>query len=101
MRVVKVERLLEYTEEQLTVSGWSTIRVKHNSYSVPSRLIGEAIKVRVYESYLEVWHGGERQMTTERLLGRNKHRIDYPRELLLQLCVACRQFLHKPRANTR
>jgi hypothetical protein len=77
MHVVKVERLLEYTEEKLTVSGWSTIRVKHNSYSVPSRLIGEAIKVRVYESYLEVWYGGDRQLTMERLLGRNKHRIDY------------------------
>jgi hypothetical protein len=77
MRVVKVERLVEYIEEKLTVSGWSTIRVKHNSYSVPSRLIGEAIKVRVYESYLEVWYGGDRQLTMERLLGRNKHRIDY------------------------
>jgi hypothetical protein len=77
MRVVKVERLLEFTEETLTVSIWSTIRVKHNSYSVPSRLIGEGIKVRVYESYLEVWYGGEMQLTMERLLGRNKHRIDY------------------------
>lgn len=77
MRVVKVERLLEYTEEKMTVSGWSTIRVKHNSYSVPSRLIGEEIKVRIYESCLEVWYGGDRQLTVERLLGRNKHRIDY------------------------
>jgi hypothetical protein len=77
MRVVKVERLLEFTEETMTVSGWSTIRVKHNSYSVPSRLIGEAIKVRLYESYLEVWYGGERQLVIERLLDRNNHRIDY------------------------
>ena len=77
MSVVKVSRLLEYTEEKKTVSGWSTIRVKHNSYSVPSRLIGEEVKVRVYESRLEVWYGGERQLTMERLLGRNKHRIDY------------------------
>ncbi len=77
MRVVKVERLLEYTEEKMTVSGWSTIRVKHNSYSVPSRLIGEQVKVRIYERFLEVWYGGDRQLTMERLLGRNKHRIDY------------------------
>lgn len=77
MRVVKVERLLEYTEEKKTVSGWSTIRFKHNSYSVPSRLIGEEIKVRIFESFLEVWYGGDRQLTMERLLGRNKHRIDY------------------------
>ena len=70
MRVVKVNRLVEYTEETKTVSGWSTIRVKHNSYSVPSRLIGEEVKVRVYESRLEVWYGGDRQLTMERLLGR-------------------------------
>ena len=77
MRLVKVSRLLEYTEEKKTVSGWSTIRVKHNSYSLPSRMIGEEVNVRVYESRLEVWYGGDHQLTMERLLGRNKHRIDY------------------------
>lgn len=77
MRKVKVNRLLEYTEEHMTVSGWSTIRIKHNSYSVPSRLIGETVRVRVYENRLEVWYGGEWQLTMERLLGRNKHHIDY------------------------
>jgi hypothetical protein len=77
MRKVKANRLLEYTEEHKTVSGWSTIRIMHNSYSVPSRLIGEAVKVRVYESRLEVWYGDKWQLTMERLLGRNKHHIDY------------------------
>ena len=61
----------------MIVSGWSTIRIKHNSYSVPSRLIGESVRIRVYESRLEVWYGGEWQLTMERLLGRNKHHIDY------------------------
>jgi hypothetical protein len=77
MRPVNVERLLEFTEETQVVSGWSTIRVKQNSYSVPSRLIGEEVKVRIYEGTLEVWYGGERQLTMERILGCNKHRIDY------------------------
>jgi hypothetical protein len=77
MRVVKVERLLEYTEETIRVSGWSTIRVKHNSYSVPSRLIGEEVKVHLYENRLEVRYGGKYQLTIPRLLGRHKHRIDY------------------------
>jgi hypothetical protein len=77
MRVVQVRRLLEYTEEKKRVSCWSTIRVRHNSYSVPSRLIGEEVKVRVYESRLEVWYGGDCQQRMERLLGRHKHRIDY------------------------
>lgn len=77
MRVLNVSRLLEFTEEFVRVSQWSTIRVKHNSYSVPSRLIGEEVKVRAYENRLEVWYGGKNQLTVERLLGRHKHHIDY------------------------
>ena len=41
MRPLVVSRLPEYDEETVRVSEWSTIRVKHNTYSVPSRLIGE------------------------------------------------------------
>jgi hypothetical protein len=69
--------LPEYTEEEVRVTGWSTIRVKYNTYSVPSRLIGEVVRVRVYEDRVEVFHGGERQLTVERLLGQDGHRIDY------------------------
>jgi hypothetical protein len=38
------------------VTSWSTIRVKHNTYSVPSRLIGERVRVRIFEERLEVWY---------------------------------------------
>jgi len=41
MRPLSVERLREYKEENVSVTSWSTIRIKHNAYSVPSRLIGE------------------------------------------------------------
>lgn len=37
----RVERLKEHREEDVLVTGWSTIRVKNNTYFVPSRLIGE------------------------------------------------------------
>ena len=77
MRPLAVERLPEYTEESSAVSSWSTIRVKHNAYSVPSRLIGERVAVRVYESRLEVYYGGEQQLAVERLRGEGKHRINY------------------------
>ena len=77
MRPLKVERLPEYTEEDVVVSPWSTIRVKHNTYSVPSRLIGEKVRVRVYEDKLEVLHKGQQQLSVERLPGRNGHRINY------------------------
>ena len=77
MRLLKVERLREYKEVDVAVTSWSTIRVKHNAYSVPSRLIGEWVRVRVYEDRLEVYYGSQHQLSVERLLGRNGHRINY------------------------
>ncbi|MCP3998050.1 MAG: hypothetical protein GY722_23765 [bacterium] len=77
MRPLSVKRLPEYVEEDIQVSSWSTIRVKCNSYSVPSRLIGEKVKVRVYDDRLEVYYCGLHQLTMERLLGKKGHRINY------------------------
>lgn len=70
-------RLPEFTEEEAHVSEWSTIRVRHCGYSVPSRLIGETVKVRVFEDKLEVYFASQLELTCERLRGRGHHRIDY------------------------
>jgi hypothetical protein len=77
MAVVRVERLPEYSEEEVLVTSWSTIRVKRNTYSVPSRLRGERLRVRVYDERLEVYYGGQHQLSVERLRGDGGHRIDY------------------------
>lgn len=77
MRALRVDRLPEYSEVEVRVSSWSTIRVKHNAYSVPSRLTGERVRVRVFDSRLEVFYGGCHQLTIERLRGEGGHRIDY------------------------
>jgi len=77
MRPISVQRLPEYSELEVLVTGWSTIRVKHNAYSVPSRLIGEWVRVRLYDRMFEVRHGGLLQLTVDRLQGRNGHRINY------------------------
>jgi transposase InsO family protein len=77
MRELNVAKLPEYVEEVAQVSEWSTIRVKHCAYSVPSRLIGEVLRVRVYESRIEAFYGEALQLSCERLLGRNQKRIDY------------------------
>ncbi len=77
MRPLSVRRLPEYTEVRTGVSSWSVIVVKHNVYSVPSRLRGEEVRVHLYEDRLEVFHGGVHQMTVERLRGRGGHRINY------------------------
>lgn len=77
MRPLVAKRLLDYTTEDVRVSSWSTIRIKHNAYSLPSRLIGETVRVRIYEDRLEVMHGDTQQAEMPRLLGRNGHAINY------------------------
>jgi hypothetical protein len=77
MRELSVDRLREYKDETVHVTRESTIRIMQNTYSVPSRLIGEKVKVRIYEDRLEVHYGGQRQMSVERLLGRSNYRVDY------------------------
>jgi len=77
MRPLSATRLREYKDETVFVSRESTIRIMQNSYSVPSRLIGEKVKVRIFEDRLEVHYGGTKQLCVERLLGHNNCRIDY------------------------
>lgn len=77
MRPLDVKRLPEFTEEQVRVSEWSTIRVKKRSYSVPSRLIGEWLRVHVYDDRIEAYYADTLQLCCERLRGDHHHRIDY------------------------
>lgn len=55
----------------------SVLKVDRNTYSVPSRLIGEKVEVRVGVEELEVWYGGELQERLPRLRGRGHARINY------------------------
>jgi len=55
----------------------STIRIKHNVYSVHSRLVKEQVTVRLYSDYLEVWYGQRCVETIPRLHGSSKHNIQY------------------------
>jgi hypothetical protein len=77
MRELNVAKLPEFVEETVRVSEWSTTRVKHCAYSVPSRLIGEWVRARIFEDRIEVWFGDKLQLACDRLRGRNLHRIDY------------------------
>lgn len=77
MRELHVAKLPEYVEEEVRVSEWSTVRVKHCAYSVPSRLMGKWVRVRISEDRLEVRFADEVQLSCERLIGRNLRRIDY------------------------
>jgi hypothetical protein len=77
MRPLSVSRLPEYTEIEVLVSSWSTIKVHANAYSVPSQLIGEKVRARVFDTRLEVHLGGKLQLTVERLAGKQRHNINY------------------------
>ena len=77
MRPLPARRLDDFTRQWVKVSPSSTIRVRHNTYSVDSRLIGERVQVRVWADQLEVYYGGQRQARMPRLRGEGKHRIDY------------------------
>lgn len=77
MRTLSVRRLPEYQVESAVVTSWSTVRVKRNTYSVPSRLIGETLRAHVYDQRIELYYRGRLELEVQRLRGEGGHRIDY------------------------
>jgi hypothetical protein len=72
-----LRRLESFTRETVRVGTGSTVRVKHNTYSVNSRLMGEMVEARVYIDYIDVWYAQRRVGKLPRLRGSGKHLINY------------------------
>jgi hypothetical protein len=72
-----LKRLESFTRETVRVGPGSTVRVKHNTYSVNSRLIGESVEARVYIDYIDIWYAQKRVERLPRLRGSGKHYINY------------------------
>ena len=53
------------------------MRILHNSYSVPSRLIGHRLKARIYAETIELSYRGQVVEHLDRIRGTDNHRIDY------------------------
>ena len=64
-------------ELRVRVSRFSTIQILGNCYSVPSRLIGTTLVVRVRAETLEGYMGPALAFRLPRLLGKQQTRIDY------------------------
>ena len=77
MRPLRVTLLPDYVEEDVPVSRWSTVQTDRRIYSVPSRLIGEIVRVWRYEERVEVYLAGVRQLVMPRLTGEKTHAINY------------------------
>ena len=77
MKPLPVTRLSEYDEVTCTVGSASTIRVKKVGYSVPARLIGQQLKVEVYERELKLYSGRELLLSLPRHCGDRGVVLDY------------------------
>ncbi len=77
LRSLPTRRLDSCSRFTVRVGPSSTIRIKHNVYSVHSRLVKEQVTVRLYSDYLEVWYGQRCVETIPRLHGSSKHYIQY------------------------
>jgi transposase len=69
--------LLPCREVRALVGQGSTMQVLGNGYSVPSRLIGATLTVRVRAETLEAYVGTALAVTLPRLAGKGQTRIDY------------------------
>jgi len=77
MKPLPACRLEDYREYRVPVGPWSTVRVGHNTYSVPSRLIRHEVVARLYADHVEIYFAGQRVAEMERIQGEGKARIDY------------------------
>ncbi len=77
LRELPATRFGAFKKLHCSVGQGSTINVERNVYSVPSRLIGERVEVRLYAETLEVRYGQKMLEEIPRVRGRNGHRINY------------------------
>ena len=77
LRRLPDRRRESYKRLSVRVDRGSLIHVDHNTYSVPSRLMGERVEVRLYVEHVEVWYAQQEMERFPRLRGRKKHAINY------------------------
>ena len=67
----------EYVNYQSKVRKWCTIQVAGHSYSVPSRLIGKEVQIRLYADWVEVYYKGHLVERMERVHGEGEANVNY------------------------
>ena len=77
MQPLKAQALPGYQEVRVKVNRAGLMRVQNNSYSVPTRLIGQQVTVHIYEWHLEVYYRRQQIETMSRLVGQQKHQVNY------------------------
>ena len=67
----------EYVNYQSRVRKWSTIQVAGRTYTVPSRLIGKEVQIRLYADWVEVYYKGHLVERMERVHGEGEANVNY------------------------
>ena len=67
----------EYVNYQARVRKWSTIQAAGRTYTVPSRLIGKEVQIRLYAEHLEVYYKGHLVERMERVRGEREANVNY------------------------
>ncbi|MES0447316.1 MAG: IS21 family transposase [Desulfobacterales bacterium] len=77
MTALPLRRMDDFKRISARVTKFSTIRVAHSVYSVPSRLIGEEVYVHLYAGRLEVYYADRKIEEMPRLRGESTFHIQY------------------------
>jgi hypothetical protein len=67
LKTLPSRRTNDFSELHIKVSSSSTINVKRVTYTVPSRLIGSALLVHIYDDKLALFYGHELTLTLPRI----------------------------------
>ncbi len=77
LRPLPIRRCESWRRLSVRVGVGSTLKVDRNTYSVPSRLIGEMVDVRLCVEDIEVWYRGFLMERLPRLRGHGQQKINY------------------------
>jgi DNA-binding XRE family transcriptional regulator len=81
LKPLPCRRGVDYTETVVRVTSSSTITLRHELYSVPARLIGERLRVRIFDDRLLLFHSGRELLRLSRVRpgkdGKRRRSIDY------------------------
>lgn len=80
LQALPQRRTTDYSEQVVRVTTSSTIELKRVLYSVPARLIGERLRLHIFDDRIEAFIGATRALTLTRVYALNHERarcIDY------------------------
>lgn len=80
LQLLPSRRTNDFSEQHVKVTSSSTINVKRVTYTVPSRLIGVALLVHIYDDRLVLFYGHEQTLTLPRIYAQRtsrNRRVDY------------------------